>query len=1464
MTPADGAESLYDIAVIGLTGRFPGASDMATFWNNLCNGVESISHFSDQALEAAGIASAVFKRPDYVKAAADLEGIDQFDAAFFDMYPKEAEILNPQCRLFLECAWEVLEIVGYTPEHYPGRIGMYAGAGLNGYLSAFEIGHRADNYLDSFQVMVGNDKDFLTTQVAYKLNLTGPCVSVQTACSTSLVAVHLACQSLLNHECDMTLAGGVTINTSPTKGYAYVEGGILSPDGHCRAFDAQARGTVGGSGLGIVVLKRLADAQADGDTILAVIKGTAINNDGGSKVGFTAPSLDGQATVITDAMAMADVEPETITYIEAHGTGTPLGDPIEIAALTHAFRATTEKTEFCKIGSVKTNIGHLDTAAGVAGLIKTVLALHHKMLPPSLHFEQPNPQIDFANSPFRVNAALSAWEAGASPRRAGVSSFGIGGTNAHAILEEAPVAPASGSSSRPWQLLLLSARTPTALETMTGNLLTHLRQRPELPLADVAYTLQVGRKRFDHHRLLVCQTLGEAVAVLDTLPPDQVLTAHHEARSRPVVWMFSGQGAQYPDMGRDLYRHESVFRETVDKCAAHLDPILGLDLRDIIYPDEAHREAAAQQLAQTALTQPALFIIEYALAQLWRSWGIEPQAMIGHSIGEYVAACLAGVFALEDALSLVAARGRMMQELPAGDMLAVPLAAEVVQPLLDEELSFTSTLSLAASNGPTQCVLSGPVDAVARFEKRLAEQGVNAIRLHTSHAFHSEMMDPMLKPFTDVVAGVTLNPPRIPYLSNLTGTWITAADATDPAYWAKHVRQTVQFAAGLDELVKAPEWILLEVGPGTTLSTLAQQYPTRDAGQVVLASLPHVHDPRSAMRVVLQTLGRLWGYGVNVDWDGFYAAEQRQRVALPTYPFERQRYWIDAQPVPTAPLPAQDEKLALSDWFAVPSWKRSKPLICFPQVDLAQQTLNWLVFVDACGLGTQLAQALRQHGQAVITVAAGEAFAQHDALNYSLNPGQKADYQALFKTLQTVEQRPHRIVHLWSVTLNATVEADAPDFYSLLFLAQALGEQNLTEPMHIAVIANQVQAVTGDERLAPEKATLLGPCRVIPQEYPILTCRHIDVVLPEAERPNDPRFIDQLLADLVTDTSDAVVAYRGQHRWVQTFEPVALESSASRLRPQGVYALTDGLSDTGLALAHYLAQTVCAKLVLIDPNMFPKPEEWPSWLSTHEAEDETSRKIVQLQAIEALGAEVLILQADTAEPTPMQAAVQHARQRFGQLHGVIHIATPRGSGLMQLKTPDQAQVVLTPRLTGTRVLETVLSDQPLDFLALFGSNASIAGGLGQVDECAANAFLDAYAHSRRPPSPYHVVSIDWSGWHWDDHFERSMAGMPQAQAQARELREIYGITPEEAGQAFERILSSGEPQIIVSTYDLQAWIDQLNNLTSENFMDQLDSVQPVLPTLSGENFEAPANDTEARIAAVWGRDVRGGAGWASR
>jgi acyl transferase domain-containing protein len=704
----------------------------------------------------------------------------------------------------------------------------------------------------------------------------------------------MACQSLLHGECDMALAGGVTVTVPQKLGYLYQQGSIASPDGHCRAFDAAAAGTVGGNGLGIVVLKRLADAVEDGDNILAVIKGSAINNDGSLKVGFTAPSVRGQAEVIAEAHALAGVDPESITYLEGHGTATPLGDPIEVKALTQAFRAETQKTGFCALGSVKGNIGHVDAAAGVAGLIKTVLALKHKMIPPNLHFQRPNPKLELDTSPFYVNTTLREWQSAGTPRRAAVSSFGLGGTNAHAVLEESPETE-SDASARPYQLLVLSAKTPTALEAATANLSRHFRRHPETNLADAAYTLQVGRRAFECRRALVCRDVGDAVAALE--PPDaqRVFSGYHEPGETKVAFMFPGQGAQYVRMGAELFETEPVFRAHVDECAELLKRPLGLDLRTVLYPAPGQEEAAERQLGQTALTQPALFVVETALARLLMGWGIRPHALIGHSLGEYVAAHVAGVLSLSDALLLLVERGRLMQTLPEGASLSIPLAAEEAQPFLH------GRVSLAAINSPGFCVVSGPLEEIAALEKRLQEQNINSRLLRTSVAAHSAMMEPILADYARVIGRVQLHAPEFPYLSNVTGNWISAQEATDPTFWVKHIRQPVRFADGLRELMTIEGCVLLEVGPGQTLSTFARLAQGQAGSHPVLTSMRHPKEQRSDVVHLLNTLGKLWVAGAGVSWPTLYGGERRRRAALPTYPFERQRYWVERRFATAAP-----------------------------------------------------------------------------------------------------------------------------------------------------------------------------------------------------------------------------------------------------------------------------------------------------------------------------------------------------------------------------------------------------------------------------------------------------------------------------------------------------------------------------------------------------------------------------------
>ena len=890
------------VAIIGMAGRFPKARDLEELWANLRDGVDCVTDLTDDDLRAAGLDPANLP-PRYVKAAAMVPEIDRFDAAFFGFSPREAEVLDPQSRLFLECAWEALESAGYVSHAYRGWTGVFAGVSLPTYFMRQLMGNREiEASLGQFHLLLANDRDYFATRISYKLNLRGPSVNVQTACSTSLVAVHLACRALLAGECETALAGGVSIRFPQVAGYRWEEGSIASRDGRVRAFDARASGTVAGSGAGVVVLKRLEDALADRNTVRAVILGSGVNNDGASKVGFTAPSVEGQAEVIRQAVRAAGVEPHTIRYIEAHGTGTSLGDPIEVAGLTEAFGDAAPPPRSCALGSIKTNLGHLDAASGVASLIKTALCLERRSLPPSLHYASPNPQIDFAGGPFFVNTALREWPADGVPRRAGVSSFGIGGTNAHAVLEEAPEPEAAPRSPRPAQLLVLSARSAAALDAATERLADHLQQHPEIDLADAAFTLQVGRRSFRHRRMLVARSREDAVRQLRSRDPLRVWTSEPASGPVSVAFLFPGQGAQRAAMGSGLYQAEPAFRDALDEACGRLAPHLGLDLRDLLVSAAAGSPEADLRLADTALAQPALFAVEHALARLLTAWGFRPQAMLGHSLGEYVAACLAGVFTLEEGLRLVAARGRLMAEQPPGRMLAADLSEPDARALLED----FPGLSLAAINAPASCTFSGPPEAVETLRVRLEGQDLPHRLLRTSHAFHSPAMEAIAEPFAAELRQVSLRPPQIPYLSNLTGTWISEAEATDPGYWVEHLLRPVRFADGLAALLAAPGSVLLEVGPGRSLTTLGRQQP-EGMGRTMVAVLGESKHESDEPALLAAAVGRLWLAGAAVDWAGYWSREGRRRVPLPTYPFERRSFWRDGRrPVAAPPQPLDE------------------------------------------------------------------------------------------------------------------------------------------------------------------------------------------------------------------------------------------------------------------------------------------------------------------------------------------------------------------------------------------------------------------------------------------------------------------------------------------------------------------------------------------------------------------------------
>jgi len=1393
------------LALIGMSGRFPGARSVEAFWSNIAGGVKSIRFFSDEELLAAGADPALLRRSNYVKAGTVIEDIDRFDATFFGFTPREAEIMDPQHRLFLECAWEALERAGYDPETYQGLIGVFAGSAISMYLLD-HVYPNPDviNRVGRLQASIGNDRDSLASTVSYKLNLKGPSFAVQTFCSTSLVAVHLACQSLLNYECDIALAGGVAIALPQVSGYLYEEGGILSPDGECRTFDARGQGSVMGNGLGVVTLKRFQEAVDDGDYIYAVVHGSALNNDGSQRVSYTAPGLDGQTGVIAEALGHSGVDVESIGYIEAHGTATELGDAVELAAMIKAFGAKTQKKQFCAIGSVKPNVGHLDRAAGVTGLIKTALALHQKQLPPSLNFDSANPDIDLDNSPFYVNTILRDWpdSADGTPRRAGVSSFGLGGTNVHMTLEEAPQRKPS-APSRPWQLLLLSAKTATALETMTANMAAYLRTR-EAALPDIAYTLQVGRGVLAHRRAVLCSDRDEALAALESADTQRVFTLHEPYRDRPVVFLFPGSGERYVELAQELSAREPVFREAMQRCCDFLERRFDLTLDGMFH--EHPKEPASARLQHAAAAQPALFAVEYALAQLLISWGMRPSAMLGFDLGEYVAACLSGVLALEDALTLLTRRAQLTEKLP---------------------------------------------------------------------------LESLREPLTALARSVRLHAPEIPYISDVTGTWITNEQATDPAYWANQMCQATNVAEGVGQLLENPDWLLLEVGPGQSLCSLVTQHPAYGSERVALPALPSTSVRQSSQERLLETLGRLWLAGVTIDWTGFYANERRSRLPLPTYPFERQRYWIEAKkPMAQAAQVTPEASTAqavsnaaigiegelgripdITDWFFLPSWKLTLPLSRFTPETFWSQEHCWLVFSDEQPVGPRVIDALRRHGQQVIAVTPGPAFARSGEDTYTVRPDWRADYESLLKDLRSNGKTPAHVAHLWTVTepgmanLGETLDRG---FHSLIALAQALGDLGLEHSCDITIISNEIQQVSGNERLCPGKAAVIGPCRVIPQEYANLRCRSIDIVPGDPGSQAEQELVAQIMEELASEPRDVIVALRGGQRWAQIFEPVSLHGEGRhtpRLREGGVYLITGGLGGIGLAMAHYLACTVQARLVLTSRSGLPPRSAWPSILEAQGDEQGVGRQIRIVQEMEATGTEMLALAADVTDEAQMRSVVQQALATFGRIDGVLHTAGVPGVGLMQLKTSEMAARVLAPKIMGTLVLERVLEGLSLDFLALFSSMTSTTGGgPGQVDYCAANAFLDAYARQHATEHGL-TVAIDWGEWQWNA-WEAGLTGYDMAaQTFFRAHRQEFGISFDEGAEALKRILSYDLPLVVVSTQDFRSVAEVSKQFTAAAMLRrtresrQSQELHP-RPAL-GSSYAAPGKELEQQIAAIW-------------
>ncbi|MCU0286015.1 MAG: amino acid adenylation domain-containing protein [Acidobacteria bacterium] len=1509
-----------DIAVIGIALRVPGADGIDEFWQNIINGVESISFFADNELDNSEAYQVIKGSAKLIPAGGVMGDSDLFDADFFGYHPREAELMDPQQRVFLQYAWMALEDAGYVGETYPGSIGVYAGVGWNTYL--------LNNVLKNpgiiknqgeFQTMIGNDKDFLATRVSYKLNLKGPSVTIQTACSTSLTAVHLARQALINHDCDMALSGGVAVKIPEKTGYFYTEGGHLSPDGHCRAFDAAAKGTVFGNGAGIVVLKRLTEAAADHDHIYAVIKGSAVNNDGSLKVGFHSPSETGQSEVVAKALRDSGVPADTIGYVETHGTGTALGDPVEISALTRAFGYVKQK-QFCALGSVKANIGHLDVAAGVVGFIKAVLCLKHKQIPPSINVSELNPLINFSDSPFYVNLKLRDWPDSETPRRAAASSLGIGGTNVHVILEEFKDASGGqepsihdgfikkvpGPSKIFHYLIPLSAKTEDALKQSANNLVSYFKSNFDKPgekisLADVTYTLSMGRKAFDWRLALVCEDKEDAISALENFNPKRLLIHNRTPGDKSTVFMFPGVGEHYINMGYELYNQYPVFRREIDSCCEILKPLLEKDLREILFSPGRKKEKSTHEdnsidlkklldsaetfvseeeqiLSQTIYAQTSVFVIEYALAKLLIDWGIKPYAMTGYSIGEYTAACLAGVFSLEDALFLVASRARLINAVEKGAMLAVSLPVQELNTLLTN----IHGISIAAVNTPDLCIVSGKMSAIESLEELLKQHKIIFRRLKTFQAFHSNMMETVKKELTRVFEKVTFHPPRIPYISNVSGTWIKPGQAAAADYWVTHTLSPIRFADGIAELLKTSCHFFLEVGPGNSLCGFTAQHPQakehKQETRFVFASMPKESEKTGGDAFLLRALGKLWIAGAEINWHSFYKEqyphEKRKRVPLPTYPFEKKRYWLD-DGIGNLKIASADslassasissasagsgripKKENISDWFYMTSWKQS----FIPRANTSVMNRlpgeNWLLFVDESGPGLKF----KQHVQAnikqksswpnIIIIKKGKDFAintgneGNDGPVYTIKPGKYENYTALLQHLSENGKSIDKIIHWWQWS-----SAEYPDFlehgvYSLLYFVKAMAKLSMFNAVELWVVTKGLHCIESVDACDPGKTAILGPCKVIPQEYPHIKCRSIDFEENTARTYDESRIIGNLFTELLTTPPDTIIAYRGVNRWVKSFAPLKVEDSPGVpgiLREKGVYLIVGGLGNIGFSIAQYLARAVHARLIITGRT------------GSLDAAPTTGPRALKIKQLEDAGSEVLYLAMDAADKFQVQQVVKHAEEKWGKIHGVLYAAGTMDENFFKLMADSDRQdceLHFKPKIKGLLALEEALAEKELDFCILTSSLSPLLGGLSLYAYSAANSFMDGFAAKQCLEKGKNWLSINWADWESNinepisEHCANLVLGSTVVQ---------LNITRDEGRETFKRVLSlapgpNSFPGIVISSGDLHRRMQQWVN-DGESSINDKQTTHKRLPLQS--IYEAPRSEAEKTVTGIW-------------
>lgn len=1396
----------YEIAIIGMSGKFPGASNIREFWDNLSNGIETISFFTKEELRNESIDMELLDNNNYIRAKGYLQSCEYFDNNFFGISARMAETMDPQLRLLLMGVWEALEDAAYIPGDEDLNLGVFMSAASSTYWEAQAYLSDKMNLFGKFELDQLTNKDYISTRLSNMLGLTGPSLTVHTACSSSLTAIHLACQSLLGGECAMAVAGGASISYPLKKGYLFHEGMHGSSDGHCRAFDAQADGTVFGNGVGVLVLKPLSDAINDKDNIYAVIKGSALNNDGNRKVGYSAPSAIGQAEVIKLAQAISQVEAASVSYIETHGTGTKLGDPIEFEGLKAAFNDMENAS--CAIGSVKTNIGHLDVAAGVAGVIKTALSLKNKQLPPSLNYVSPNPQIDFQNSPFYVNTELRDWNSAPKPLRAGVSSFGIGGTNVHAILEEAPSVD-SGGASKEYYLCCLSAKNRGSLLAKINGLKTFLNNTPDIHIADIAYTYQIGRKHFPFRTAIASSNTDELVEKLNNYS-DTFLSSTLDRPS--IFFMFPGQGSQYVDMAVGLYENEPFFRNILDACFSILGDFSEVGLKkDILFAKDGEPN---ELINQTEYAQPVLFCIEYSLSVLLMNWGIVPDAMIGHSIGEYVAACLAGVFSLQDAIYLVYHRGRLMQQTEKGSMFSIATGEDKIVDLLNDDIS------VAAYNCKSNIVVSCREYCVDSFMSELGHRNIEYIRLKTSHSFHSVTIEPIMKDFEALLTNIKFNPPKIPYISNVTGDWITFKEIEDHSYWSNQMRKPVRFMQGIEKM-KNPQHIFIEAGPGTSLFNLTKSVLGQHSHAINL--LKHPKDTTHDYDYFLNKIGEIWKAGIEIDWDKLYENEERKRISLPTYPFELKKFKSDVKfgdfnSFKHTHISLSQKDICsenVNDWFYVPSWKRRPDNA---SDGLKSETI--LILYPENNYSAQLKNTITKYCPNIIFVAFKSGYRKLNEGHFEIDPKSKPDYEKVLKDIKARNVTPSIILHLGNLYSNNEHQISECMFrnsqetgiYSLLFLVQSMENISFEKNINIITFSNGLNKVTGNEKIYPEKATILSLVKIIPQEYGKINCKNIDL-----EVDNEDLVVSSVEKILITElvcNPNISVAFRGTYAWELQYEKLGkrLNKPKSLTRNGGTYLIVGGTGGIGLELAEYLVKNYRANLILCSRTGFPPRENWDPMLNDTNTDKTFIGKIKRIQALFHYGSDILLEKADVSKKDEMTRVVEKSLKKFDEINGIFHFAGEKDDGkFIHQKTATNLNTVLLPKTIGTIILNEIAATLSPDFVMLSSSLASILPTIGHIDYSAANLFLDSFAGYKENTGSYPVYSINWEIW---KSIGMSLRGDPENDKP--ENNKDYKLSTSDGIEVFKKVFENPLSQLIICKRDLNSLNTQLNELNHIN------------------------------------------------